>query len=424
MVEKLTKKTRINATIEVPGDKSISHRSIIIGAIAEGLTQIEGFSAGADCFSTIACFEQMGIDIGLSGTAVKIYGKGLFGLKKAENTLNVGNSGTTIRLISGILAGQGFTSRITGDASIQRRPMGRIITPLSMMGANINGENGRFAPITIKGASLKGIEYTMPVASAQVKSSVLLAGLYAEGETTVIQPEITRDHTEIMLENFGADIAKNGLGVMVKRAKKLEGSKINIPGDISSAAYFIALAILSENSQITIRNIGINPTRSGFLTVLKQMGANIEISNQRVFSGEEVADITLRTSKLKAAEISGSLIPLMIDEIPILAVCALFAEGTTIIKDAQELKVKESDRLHAMAVELEKFGANVEETEDGLIIQGGKALKGTHVNSHNDHRIAMSLAVCGCLVPGETFVQEAQCCNISYPGFFEKLYNI
>ena len=424
MVEKLTKKGKINANLEVPGDKSISHRSIMIGAIANGLTEVEGFSVGEDCLSTIDCFKKMGIDIVGDGGKVKIYGKGLRGLEEPADILNVGNSGTTMRLISGILAGQGFISRITGDTSIQKRPMGRIMMPLSLMGANIVCEEGDFAPLTIKGGNLTGIEYKMPVASAQVKSSILLAGLYAQGKTTVVQPQISRNHTEIMLRNFGADIINDGPAVTVKQAGKLEGGKMIIPGDISSAAYFIALGVLSENSQIIINNVDINPTRSGILTVLKQMGADIELNNIRVFSGEEVADITVRTSGLKAVEISGATIPLMIDEIPILAVCALFADGVTIIKDAQELKVKESDRLNAMAIELQKFGADVTETADGLIIQGGKTLKGAHVSSHNDHRIAMSLAICASLVNGETFIDGAECCNISYPGFFNILNNI
>ena len=424
MVEVITGKKNINAVLKVPGDKSISHRSIMIGALTEGLTEVEGFSAGEDCMSTISCFGKMGVEIIRSCECVKIYGKGLLGLIKPESILNVGNSGTTMRLISGILAGQHFTSRITGDASIQKRPMGRIITPLAMMGADIESGSGGLAPLVIKGGNLSGIEYNMPVASAQVKSSVLLAGLYAEGKTTVIQPEITRDHTEIMLRNFGAEIEVNGREVTLKPPTRLEGGKIVIPGDISSAAYFIALGLLSENSCIYIENVGINPTRSGFISVLEQMGADIELHNIRNHGGEKIADIEVRSSSLKAAEISGEIIPLMIDEIPILAVCALLAKGTTVIKDAGELKVKESDRIHAMVVELKKFGAEIEETSDGMIIEGGKALKGCHANSHNDHRVAMSLAVCASLVGGESFIHGAECCNISYPGFFEKLREI
>ena len=423
VVEKLMKKSQIDAVLEVPGDKSISHRSIMIGALAKGITEIEGFSLSEDCRSTILCFEKMGIDIDIAtGTNIKVDGKGLYGLKEPVDMLNVGNSGTTMRLISGILAGQHFTSRVTGDNSIQKRPMGRIITPLSQMGANIAGEAGGFAPLTIAGGNLSGIEYHMPVASAQVKSAILLAGLYSEGETTLVQPNITRDHTEIMLENFGADISREGLRVTLKSARNLEGTKVNIPGDISSAAYFIALGILSEKSRITIKNVGVNPTRSGLVEVLKQMGASIEISNIRSFSGERVADIYVKSSELKGIEISGSMIPLMIDEIPVLAVCALFAKGTTVIKDAGELKVKESDRIHAMVIELQKFGAAIRETDDGMIIEGEKALSGAHVDSHGDHRIAMSLGICASLISGETYIHGAQCCDISYPDFFKQLY--
>jgi len=423
MVEKLVKKVHINAVLEVPGDKSISHRSIMIGALAKGFTEVEGLSGGADCMSTVSCFRKMGIEID-TGKSLKIRGKGLYGLKESADILDVGNSGTTMRLISGILAGQRFTGRITGDSSIRKRPMGRIITPLAMMGAGIYGEEGGLAPLIITGGNLTGIEYNMPVASAQVKSAILLAGLYAQGETTVIQPDITRDHTEIMLENFGVDISRGGFSVKVKQAEEIIGGKIIIPGDISSAAYFIALGILSENSCITIKNVGINPTRSGFITVLKQMGADVEISNIRDFSGEAAADITVKSSSLKAVEISGSTIPLLIDEIPILAVCALFAKGTTIIKDAQELKVKESDRIHAMAVELKKFGAFIHGSDDGMIIEGGKGLKGAHAESHGDHRIAMSLAICASLIEGESFIHGAGCCNISYPQFFEILHEL
>ncbi|MEA4816464.1 MAG: 3-phosphoshikimate 1-carboxyvinyltransferase [Lachnospiraceae bacterium] len=418
-------KQNLKASLTVPGDKSISHRSVMLGSIATGKTHVKGFLMGEDCISTISCFRQMGIKIEISGTDVTIYGNGLHGLKAPEETLNVGNSGTTIRLLSGILAGSGFKSRLTGDSSIQKRPMDRIFTPLSLMGAKFKNlkdsipEGKLFAPFEITGSALKGISYVLPVASAQVKSAILLASLYAEGETKITEPEATRDHTEIMLNHMGASIIKEGAEIVSGGEVILNGCEIDVPADISSAAYFMVIGTICKNSVITIKNVGLNPTRTGIITALRQMGANIETTGVKTISGETRGDITVSSSKLKGITISKELIPLLIDEIPVLAVAACFAEGTTIIKDAEELKVKESNRIKAMVTELKKFGADITETGDGMIINGKTPLKGTKVLSYNDHRIAMSLAVLGLACEGSTTVLDCKCVNISFPGFFD-----
>ena len=411
--------------LTVPGDKSISHRGIMFGAIAEGTTELEGFLDGADCRSTISCFRQMGIEISQDHDRVQIHGKGLYGLRQPKDMLDAGNSGTTVRLISGILAGQPFTTQLTGDASIQKRPMKRIMTPLSLMGASIRSLAGNdCAPLEIHGGSLVPIHYDSPVASAQVKSCVLLAGLYAEGQTSVTEPVPSRDHTERMLSGFGAEITSRERTATVTGHPRLIGQHITIPGDISSAAYFIAAGLICPNSDLYIRNVNTNPTRAGILTVAKQMGAKITMENQRVVSGEEVCDIHVVSSDLHGTQIDRELIPSLIDEIPVIAVMAAFAEGTTVIKDAQELKVKESNRIDSVTENLNAMGADAIPTKDGMIIHGGRPLHGARILTRSDHRIAMSFAIAGLAADGETTFDDPGCIDISYPTFFETLRSV
>lgn len=414
-------KQNIKKALSVPGDKSISHRAVMFGAIAEGTTEIEGFLMGDDCLSTIKCFRQLGIDIEVNEDKVIVHGKGLYGLNKPDTILDVGNSGTTLRLITGLLSAQKFSCEITGDKSIQKRPMDRVITPLSQMGANIEG---KFCPIKINGSKLKAIEYTLPVASAQVKSAILLASLYVDAQTCVIEPAPTRDHTEIMLNYLGANIKKEGNKIISNKVNQLYAKNIVVPADISSAAYFIVMGLIVPDSEILITNVGCNFTRTGIIDVLKNMKADISILNERNVCGEVVADILVKTSQLKATTISGSIIPRLIDEIPIIAVAACFAQGKTVIKDASELKVKESNRIKTIATELNKMGANIIETDDGMIIEGNQNLKGTTVESHNDHRIAMSLAVAALVADGNTIINNAECTDISFPNFFKCLDNL
>lgn len=411
--------------LTVPGDKSISHRGIMFGAIAEGTTELEGFLDGADCRSTISCFRQMGIEISQDHDRVQIHGKGLYGLRQPKDMLDAGNSGTTVRLISGILAGQPFTTQLTGDASIQKRPMKRIMTPLSLMGASIRSLAGNdCAPLEIHGGSLVPIHYDSPVASAQVKSCVLLAGLYAEGQTSVTEPVPSRDHTERMLSGFGAEITSRERTATVTGHPRLIGQHITIPGDISSAAYFIAAGLICPNSDLYIRNVNTNPTRAGILTVAKQMGGKITMENQRVVSGEEVCDIHVVSSDLHGTQIDRELIPSLIDEIPVIAVMAAFAEGTTVIKDAQELKVKESNRIDSVTENLNAMGADAIPTKDGMIIHGGRPLHGARILTRSDHRIAMSFAIAGLAADGETTFDDPGCIDISYPTFFETLRSV
>lgn len=405
--------------VTVPGDKSISHRSVMLGSLAKGTTEVHGFLQGADCLSSIDCFRRMGVEIENTGDAVMIRGRGLHGLKEPDGILDVGNSGTTTRLMSGILAAQTFSSRIDGDASIRKRPMGRIITPLSMMGADIeSGLGNNCAPLLVRGKMLHGIHYDSPVASAQVKSAVLFAGLYAEGETSVTEPALSRNHTELMFEEFGVDIKTEGTTARVLPAKELYARKLTVPGDISSAAYFIVAGLITPNSEITIHNVGVNPTRDGILRVCEMMGADIDVSRTNDDLGEPVADITVRTSALKGCTIGGDIIPTLIDEIPAIAVLACFAEGETVIRDAQELKVKESNRIDVMVGNLSAMGADIEATEDGMIIRGGKMLHGAVVDSKLDHRIAMSFTVAAMNAAGETEIVGAECVDISYPDFY------
>ncbi len=413
----------IRGELSVPGDKSISHRSVMLGSIANGKTEITGFLNGADCLSTIDCFRKMGVAIDVKGDVVTVHGKGMHGLKSPGQTLDVGNSGTTMRLISGILAPQNFDVTLTGDDSIKKRPMKRIIDPLSMMGAEIWSLSGNgCAPLRINGRPLAGINYKIPVASAQVKSCILLAGLYAEGKTTVTEPSVSRNHTELMLRYYGAEIRTQGSRVTVYPPGELHGGKkIKIPGDISSAVYFIAAGLILPNSEILIRNVGINPTRAGLLTVCKDMGADITLLNEDDTSAEPTADILVRSSSLKGTTIEGSIIPTMIDELPTVALMACFAEGQTVIKDASELRVKESDRIAIMEENLTLMGADVTATDDGLIINGGKPLHGATIDTHRDHRIAMTFAIAALAAEGQTELLDADCVDISYPEFFEDM---
>jgi 3-phosphoshikimate 1-carboxyvinyltransferase len=411
--------------IKIPGDKSISHRAVMLGAISEGKTEIEGFLTGADCLSTISCFQQLGVDIQRENDKVIVQGVGLQGLKEPDSVLDVGNSGTTIRLISGILAGQNFTSLLTGDSSIRRRPMKRVLEPLAKMGAEVLGrENNNKAPFAIKGKKLESISYKTPVASAQIKSAILLAGLYSEGTTTVIEPEKSRNHTEVMLKGFGAEIEEGPNYSSVKGFPMLKGQKIVVPGDISSAAFFIAGGLILPGREVCIENVGLNETRTGIIDVFREMGGDIEIINERYTSGEKVGDIVVRSSKLKGITFGGDIIPRLVDEIPVIAVAATQAEGTTIIHGAEELKVKESDRLKTISRELSKMGADIKETEDGLIIKGGTPLKYADCESYDDHRIAMSCAIAGLVADGGVSIDDLSCVDISFPGFFDVLKSL
>ena len=409
---------KLEANITVPGDKSISHRSVMIGAIANGLTEINNFLPGEDCLSTVRCVRQLGIEVQeLSPTHLRVTGRGPEGLTEPNDIMDAGNSGTTIRLISGILAGQDFFSVLTGDASIRRRPMARIADPLRQMGAQVWGRSeGRFAPLAIRGGQLRGINYSTPVASAQIKSAILLAGLYAQGETVVSEPALSRDHTEKMLQAFGASIQTHGLSTFIKPSS-LTARPVIVPSDISSAAFFLVAGAIIPGSHLTVAKVGLNPTRTGILEVLEEMGANLTITNVTESSGELMGDITVHGQGLRGTVIGGDLIPRLIDEIPVLAVAAAAATGKTVIKDAAELKVKESNRLLAVATELARFGADVQETSDGLIIKGARHFTGAVCESYHDHRIAMACALMGLISSGPTTIRGAECIDISFPGF-------
>ena len=397
----------------------------MLGALSKGTTEVTHFLNAADCNSTIRCFNNMGIEIERpENDRIIIHGKGLHGLKSPDQALDVGNSGTTIRLLSGILAAQDFNTKISGDDSICRRPMGRIIKPLSLMGADIvSKENNDCAPLYINGSKLHGIHYESPIASAQVKSSILFAGMYADSETSVTEPYISRNHSEKMIQYFGGDITTVGTTHTLIPHPKLEGQKVVVPGDISSAAYFITAGLIVEGSEILVKNVGINPTRDGLIEVVKAMGGHIELMN---FTDEmePCADILVKYSSLKGTTIGGSLIPRLIDEIPIIAVLACFAEGQTVIKDAQELKVKESNRIEVIVENLQRMGADITPTDDGMIINGGKPLKGAVLGSRHDHRIAMSFAIAGLASEGKTEIIGSECVNISYPDFYADLASL
>lgn len=417
--------TGLKGTVSVPGDKSISHRGIMFGSIADGTTEIHNFLPGADCLATIRCFRALGIEIEQEGSTVTVHGKGLHGLSAPSHILDVGNSGTTTRLLSGILAGQPFESKLSGDESLNSRPMKRIIGPLTQMGADISSilHNG-CAPLYIAPSRLHGIHYDSPVASAQVKSCILLAGLYADGETSVTEPGLSRNHTELMLKEFGADIRSvhdldcSRTTAIIQPGRELHGQKLTVPGDISSAAYFIAAGLIVPDSEIRITNVGINPTRAGILKVCEDMGARIELSNERTESGEKIADITVRTSRLHGTVIEGDIIPALIDEIPVIAVMAAVAEGTTVIRDAAELKVKETDRIETVTDNLKAMGCDVTPTEDGMIINGGK-LKGASIHTLLDHRIAMAFSIAALAAEGRTRILDSKCVDVSYPAFYD-----
>lgn len=417
--------TGLKGTVSVPGDKSISHRGIMFGSIADGTTEIHNFLPGADCLATIRCFRALGIEIEQEGSTVTVHGKGLHGLSAPSHILDVGNSGTTTRLLSGILAGQPFESKLSGDESLNSRPMKRIIGPLTQMGADISSilHNG-CAPLYIAPSRLHGIHYDSPVASAQVKSCILLAGLYADGETSVTEPGLSRNHTELMLKEFGADIRSvhnldcSRTTAIIQPGRELHGQKLTVPGDISSAAYFIAAGLIVPDSEIRITNVGINPTRAGILKICEDMGARIELSNERTEGGEKIADITVRTSRLHGTVIEGDIIPALIDEIPVIAVMAAVAEGTTVIRDAAELKVKETDRIETVTDNLKAMGCDVTPTEDGMIINGGK-LKGASIHTLLDHRIAMAFSIAALAAEGRTRILDSKCVDVSYPAFYD-----
>ena len=415
----------LKGEIHIPGDKSISHRSVMFGALANGMTEVTHFLQGADCLSTISCFQKLGIPIENTNGCIRIQGKGLHGLRPPACVLDVGNSGTTMRLLSGILAGQPFSSTLNGDASIQKRPMKRIITPLREMGAAVSGADGTdCAPLFINGAPLHGIDYQSPVASAQVKSCILLAGLYADTKTSVTEPSLSRNHTELMLRSFGAEITCSDTTATIVPDAVLTGQKIDVPGDISSAAYFIAAALLVPNAEVLIHNVGVNPTRDGILRAAKAMNADITRLNEHQVSGEPVCDLLVRSSSLTATTVEGSLIPTLIDEIPVLAVLAAYANGTTVIRDAAELKVKESNRIETIVSNLKKMGADVEATEDGMVIYGGKPLHCAEIDPHADHRIAMAFAVAALCAQGGAEILNAECASVSYPSFYKDLQSL
>lgn len=421
----MTNRTSLNGEIKVPGDKSISHRSVMFGSIAKGITRVENFLPGEDCLSTISCFRQLGVEIIQDGSDVTISGNGLDGLKRPKETLYVGNSGTTIRLMMGILSGLPFESRLEGDESIARRPMTRVTLPLSQMGASIMGRNqGEYTPLTVKGKKLTGITYELPVASAQVKSAILLAGLQAEGETVVIEPVKTRDHTERMIKQFGGEVERKGDSVKVSTGTVLKGTHINVPGDISSAAFFLVAGAIVPDSNIILRNVGLNPTRTGILDVLKEMGADFSIEPYNNDSAEPAGDIRIKHSNIQGTTIEGDLIPRLIDEIPVIALLATQADGETVIKDAAELKVKETNRIDTVVDELRKLGARIEATDDGMKIYGKQRLNGGKASTHGDHRIGMMLSIAALLCEQEVVLEQSDAIAVSYPGFFDDLQQL
>ncbi|MDD2852543.1 MAG: 3-phosphoshikimate 1-carboxyvinyltransferase [Desulfuromonadaceae bacterium] len=415
----------VNGEIVVPGDKSISHRSIMLGAIANGVTTVRGFLRGEDNMSTMHAFRAMGVEIHDDGETISISGRGLRGLQEPADVLDCGNSGTTIRLITGLLSGQSFFSVVTGDQYLRKRPMKRIVEPLSLMGACINGRNGgTLAPLAIRGGSLHGISYQSPVSSAQIKSSLMLAGLYADGETSITEPSLSRDHSERMFRLFGASLNLHDKGVTVRGGVELTAQEVTVPGDISSAAFFMVAALITPHSELLIRNVGVNPSRTGVIDILQAMGGNIQLVDEREVSGEPVADILVCTSRLKGIAISGSVVPRAIDEFPAVCIAAARAEGITTIRDARELRVKETDRIIAMAENLGRLGITVTETEDGMDITGSEQLNGGTVDSRGDHRIAMSLSVAALVASRGITVTDIDCVATSFPSFYPLLEKV
>jgi len=413
---------RISGRLRLPGDKSISHRVAMLGAIAEGVTRISNFATSQDCHSTLACLRSLGVSINAEANhRVTIQGRGLSGLQPSTRTLDAENSGSTIRMLSGILAGQRFTTRISGDESLQRRPMKRIMTPLTEMGARIEATQEDYPPLTIHGGALRPIRYELPIASAQVKSAILLAGLYAEGETTVVEPILTRNHTELALRGFGGEVHTAENTASIRGRKKLCGIEITVPGDVSSAAFFVGAATLVSGSDLFLTDVGLNSGRRGILDLLVEMGASIEISGNRLHGGEPVADLRVRPAALRGGKIGGPQIPQVIDEVPILSVLATQSEEGMEIRDARELRVKESDRIRSVVENLRAMGARVEEFQDGLAIPGRQRLHGAAVKTFGDHRIAMAFAVAGLVADGETVIEGAECAGVSFPNFFSVL---
>lgn len=419
----ITKAGALRGELTVPADKSVSHRSIMLGALASGTSVVRNFLRAEDPISTMNAFRMLGIDIQDSGSEVIIHGKGIRGLSEPMNVIDCGNSGTTMRLMSGVLAGQPFFSVLTGDASLRQRPMARVIEPLRTMGAEISGRcGGKYAPLAIRGTALKPTDFALPIASAQVKSCILLAGLGIDGTTTVLESEKTRDHTELMLRSMGADLTVDGLHVALKGGRELHPFEMTVPSDFSSAAFFIVAALITPNASVTIRSVGVNRTRTGMLDILAAMGVTIALENVQTVSGEPVADIVCTTSdSLKAVTLGKRDVARAIDEFPILCILASQADGTTIIREAKELRVKESDRITAMAEGLRRMGVRIEEFEDGIAITGRSALTGAEIESYHDHRIAMAFAVAGLIADGETAIRHASCADISFPGFYELL---
>jgi len=420
MIEIIEPIKRISASIEVPGDKSISHRAFIISSLAKGKSLIKGSSVCADVKSTMNVLGKLGVKFTENSEGIVVESPGINNFNKSDDTLYAGNSGTTVRLLTGILAGLPFDTMITGDESLVKRPMKRIIEPLTEMGANIESEHG-YLPLKITGTALRPVSHTLKIASAQVKSCVLLAGINTEGKTSVTEPSSTRDHTERMLPQFGITVEKKGLTTSVTGPQCAEPADITVPGDISSAAFFLAAALILQNSKITVSNAGLNPGRTGFIEIMRKMGANISISDKKFAGKEPAGSITALSSKLEGTDIGGRLIPASIDELPVIAVAATQAEGMTIIRDAEELKVKETDRIEAVAANLRAMCADVEVMRDGLIIHGKQKLKGAVLESYGDHRIAMAFSIAGLVAFGKTVIKDAECVNISFPGFFSFL---
>jgi 3-phosphoshikimate 1-carboxyvinyltransferase len=418
---KIIPASTLRGDFQLPGDKSISHRSAIFAAIGDGTSRLRNYSSARDCQNTLECLAALGVSIDRKQNSITIEGVGLDGLREAPGMLDTGNSGSTIRMLSGVLAGQKFTTGITGDESIQRRPMKRIIDPLTLMGAQIEARDHNFAPLRISGGNLKGIEYSPPIASAQVKSCVLLAGLFADGKTTVIEKTPTRNHTEVMMRECGAALSDQGISVIGRKSLRPLGD-YTVAGDLSSAAFFLVAALITPNAELRLRHIGINPSRTALIDVLRELGASIEIENPRLAHGESVADIVVKSSELKGdLELSGAIIANLIDEIPILAVAATKLKGTLIIREARELRVKESDRIRAIIDNLRRLGAEVEEFEDGLRLSGPQPLRGARIDSFGDHRIAMSFAIAGMVAEGETEISGADAASVSLPEFFQIL---
>jgi 3-phosphoshikimate 1-carboxyvinyltransferase len=421
---------RLEGETVLPGDKSISHRAAILSSLAKGKAQIDNFAPGADCLSTVRCLKAWGVRIGRTGSqdspTISVSGTGEGGLKEASDVLDAGNSATTMRLLGGLLAGQPFLSVITGDASLRSRPMGRLIEPLRLMGADVSGRGqDSFAPLVIRGKELRGIDFTLPVPSAQIKSAILLAGLFARTHTVLRQRIPSRDHTERMLVRMGAGLESKGDSITLSPlADTLVPLSLHVPGDISSAAYFLVAAAIHPNARVVIRDCGINPTRTGIIDILLAMGARLKICNEHVDGGEPLADIVVESSELRGIEVGGDIVPRLIDEIPVLAVAGCVAKGKTVIRNAGELRVKESDRIATVAIELSRLGAKIEALPDGMVIHGGTPLSGTEVDSHLDHRLAMTLAIAGLIAKGETTIKHARAAQVSYPAFWQTLQQI